>query len=338
MKVRGVRVNRVRAPQRLVGAAFALVLAALAPLAAHAQQVRVTLLGTGTPILNIDRFGMSTLVEVHGQKLLFDAGRGVAIRLHQRKVALRDVDGIFLTHLHSDHISGLPDLYATAPLPTDDGRRSARLELWGPEGVDQVARGVELMFGPNNRFRSLGGEVNEVAKTISVHQVSEGTVYDRDGVRVSAFLVDHGHAKPAFGYRIDYGRRSVVISGDTTYSPNLVAHAKGADILIHRLAAASRKLEAADPAYVARFYASLANPEVFGTVMNQVKPKLAIASHISLYSKGDIGRASEAEIKRRVGRIYRGPFIIGEDLMSFVDDDHGVSAIPYTSNVRQKEP
>jgi ribonuclease Z len=305
---------------------------------AHAQEMRVTLLGTGTPILNINRFGMSTLVEVNGQKLLFDAGRGVSIRLHQRQVALRDLDAIFITHLHSDHISGLPDLYATAPLPTDDGRRSTPLQLWGPKGIDQLARGIELMFSENNRFRAVGGEVNEAATSIAVHEIGEGVVYSRDGVRVTAFLVDHGHARPAYGYRIDYGRRSVVISGDTTYAPNLVAHAKGTDILIHCLAAASRHLEAADPAYVARFYASLADPEVFGRVMNEVKPKLAIASHISLYSRGGIGRASEGEIEERVRKVYPGPFVIGEDLMTFIDGDQGVSAVPYKPDIRQKEP
>ena len=90
---------------------------------AWAEDMRVTLLGTGTPILNINRFGMSTLVEAGGQKLLFDAGRGAAMRLHQAKVLLRDINVIFITHLHGDHIAGIPDIYATAPLGPGGGRR-----------------------------------------------------------------------------------------------------------------------------------------------------------------------------------------------------------------------
>jgi ribonuclease Z len=92
--------------------------------------MKVTLLGTGTPILNIHRFGMSTLVEAGGQQLSFGAGRGVAMRLQQAKVLLRDITALFITHLHSDHLTRLPDLYATAPLAIG-GRRAIPLDVWG---------------------------------------------------------------------------------------------------------------------------------------------------------------------------------------------------------------
>ena len=98
--------------------------AALFSTPVHAQEIKVTLLGTGTPILNINRFGISTLVEAGSQKLLFDAGRGAAIRLHQVKVPLRDISAIFLSLLNSDHLTGLPDMYAMAGLPVIDGRRT----------------------------------------------------------------------------------------------------------------------------------------------------------------------------------------------------------------------
>src|SRR5215470_8846353 len=88
----------------------------IAATVALAEDMKITLLGTGTPVLNINRFGMSTLVEAGGQKLLVDAGRGAAMRLHQAKVPLREITAIFITHLHSDHLAGIPDIYATAPL------------------------------------------------------------------------------------------------------------------------------------------------------------------------------------------------------------------------------
>jgi ribonuclease Z len=125
--------------------------------------MQVTLLGTGTPILNIHRFGMSTLVAAAGQQLLFDAGRGVAMRLHQAKVRLCDL----LTHLHSDHLTGLPDLYATAPLVIG-GSRTVPLDVWGPEGVANVARGLELMFTENNRIRLMAKELAPEATTRAI--------------------------------------------------------------------------------------------------------------------------------------------------------------------------
>jgi ribonuclease Z len=300
----------------------------------------VTLLGTGTPILNINRFGMSTLVQAGSQKLLFDAGRGVAIRLHQAKVPLRDIAAIFVTHLHSDHVTGLPDLYATAPLPTDDGRRAGPFDVYGPEGVDDLARGIERMFTPNNQIRVAGKEADPKALTISAHTlpVEGGVVFSRDGVVVTTFLVDHGHAKPAYGYRVDYAGHAIVLSGDTTYAPNLVTHAKGVDLLIHCLAVANRELEAAAPDYVNHFYEYLANPEMVGRILSEVRPRDAVFSHISLYSRGQIGRASEDEINARVKASYDGPFVLGQDRMSFTISADGVTRLPYDINLRQEEP
>jgi ribonuclease Z len=300
----------------------------------------ITLLGTGTPILNINRFGMSTLVQAGSQKLLFDAGRGASIRLHQARVPLRDISAIFVTHLHSDHVTGLPDLYATAPLPTDDGRRKVPLEIWGPEGVDDLARGIELMFIENNRIRLVGKEINVESTKISAHALPPegGIVFQKDGVVVTAFLVDHGHAKPAYGYRVDYAGHAVVLSGDTTYAPNLVSNAKGVDLLIHCLAIASRRLEAAAPDYVNHFYEYLANPEMIGRILNEVHPRDAVFSHISLYSRGDIPRATEEELNARVKAAYEGLFILGQDLMSFTISAGGVTRIPYRASTRQQEP
>ena len=153
---------------------------------AAAQEIKVTLLGTGTPIVNLNRFGMSTLVEAGRQKLLFDAGR-VVLRLQQKGASIRDINAIFITHLHSDHITGLPDLYATgALLPLAIGGRKTPLDLWGPVGIDNVARGIELLFTDNNRFRA--GEIAQEATRIAAHQLVEGVVYEQDDVKVTAFL------------------------------------------------------------------------------------------------------------------------------------------------------
>ncbi len=323
--------------------AYAFIVAGLAlltlPKDADADDIKVTLLGTGTPVLNIDRFGMSTLMEAGGKKLLFDVGRGATMRLHQAKVPLRDITAVFITHLHSDHVAGLPDLYATAPL-TPGGQRQIPLEVWGPQGIDRVARGIETMFAENTRIRLLDKELIPAATKISSHDLPPegGTAYEKDGVKVTAFLVNHGHAEPAYGYRVDYGNHAIVLSGDTTYSPNLVKFAKGVELLVHCIAIGSRRLEAAAPEFVQRFYNYLANPEMAGRILNEVRPRLAVFSHISLYSRGDIPRPSSDELTSRVRAVYGGPFVIGEDLMSFLIESNGVTAEPYTASKRQQEP
>jgi len=165
-----------------------------------------------------------------------------------------------------------------------------------------------------------------------------GVIYQKDGVTVRAFLVDHGHVEPAYGYRVDYAGRSVLLSGDTTYAPELIANAKGVDLVVHCISAGSRALEKAYPEYVNHFYEYLANPETAARVLTKIRPRDAVFSHISLYSRGDIGRASEQEITERVSKGYDGRFVIGQDLMRFVVSAEGVTRVPYDPRQRQLEP
>lgn len=308
--------------------------------AANEGEMKVTLLGTGTPIININRFGMSTLVEAGKHSLLFDAGRGAVIRLHQIQKPLRDIDAVFFTHMHSDHLTGFSDLYATAPLPTDDGKRKVPFKVYGPKGVEAFTSGISFAFQANNDIRMKQGEFPAAATKVDTTVMPDegGVIYDKDGIKVTAFLVDHGDAKPAYGYRVDYAGHSVVLSGDTSYSPNLIKNAKQADLLIHSLSVGSHQLEQAHPDYVNFFYSFLANPESVGKVLNQTQPKDAVISHISLYSKGEIPRASEVEINQRIQKVYKGKYILGQDLMSFIINNDGVTRLPYNPTIRQYEP
>ena len=143
-----------------------------------------------------------------------------------------------------------------------------------------------------------------------VKEVQQGVVYEKNGVKVIAFEVDHGYVKPAFGYRVDYNGHSVVLSGDTKYSENLVRFAQGTDLLVHEVAIAPDTLSKSDPLYP--IFAHHTSVEEAAKVFNEVKPKLAAYSHIvKIYGR------NEQELLRRTKANYSGRFTIGEDLMSF---------------------
>jgi ribonuclease Z len=183
----------------------------------RAQDLKVTLLGTGSPIPVIDRFGPSTLVEAGPEKLLIDCGRGASLRLWQRHVPLGAVTAVFLTHLHSDHVVGIPDLWLTGWLPPPFGHRTGAFQIWGPTGTKELMANLQKAFAADIQFRIADG-IPQLGIAILAHDITQGLVYEKNGVKVTAFEVDHATAKPAFGYRIDYGGHSVVLSGDTRLS------------------------------------------------------------------------------------------------------------------------
>src|SRR6266487_2206654 len=192
--------------------------------------MRVTLLGTGTPFPNVERFGSAILVEAASKKLLFDCGRGVVIRLTQAGVSPKEIDGLFLTHLHSDHVVGIPDLWLSGWFLG----RSKPLRIWGPKGTSGMAKHLAQAFAFDIRIRQAAPDpLPAEGVEIDAKEIEQDEIYNDGSTRASAFLVDHGTVNPAFGYRVDSAGHSVVISGDTKFCQNLVDFARGADCLIH---------------------------------------------------------------------------------------------------------
>ena len=151
---------------------------------------RITLLGTGAPPPSVDRFGPSTLVEVGREKFIFDAGRGAMQRLHQLGIPFSEITGIFLTHHHSDHVVGFPDLWLTGWIGRPWGKRCAPLSVWGPAGTKEMMEHLAKAFHVDIRVRSKSYPPDGV--TLVAGEIIEGTVFAEDGIRVSAFKVDHG--------------------------------------------------------------------------------------------------------------------------------------------------
>jgi ribonuclease Z len=256
----------------------------------------------------MNRFGPSTLVEAGDQKLLFDAGRGALQRLTQLKVRWQDVNGVFLTHLHSDHLVGFPDLWLTGWLIVPG--RNVPLQVWGPQGTSKMMSHLQQAFEYDISIRQANDRAAPDGVVLVVKDISEGVVYDKGGVKVTAFLVDHAPVKPAFGYRIDYDGRSVVLSGDTRVSENLIRHAQGVDLLVHEVFVPETLQRAGVPPERAKnIVAYHTTPEQAGQVFARVKPKLAVYSHICLPT------ATDQDLLPPTRKTYTGPLELGEDLM-----------------------
>jgi ribonuclease Z len=276
--------------------------------------IRVTLLGTGTPVPILDRFGPSTLIEAGSEKLVFDCGRGCPIRLQQKGVRLSDVK-LFLTHLHSDHVNGIVDLWLTGWLAPPFGQRKSPFVVFGPEGTKNMADHLEQAFKPDVRIRIADEKLPPEGARFDAKDITPAVIYEANGVKVTAFEVDHGdEIKPAYGYRIDYRGRSVVLSGDTRFNQNVIKFATGADLLIHEVSMA--KPEVAQTEAAKRILAHHTSPQEAGRVFSAAKPRLAVYAHISAAGGAGPTAPQPSDYMTATRETYAGPLEFGEDLMT----------------------
>ena len=220
--------------------------AAVAPSAAAPAaptDLRVTFLGTGAPRPSFDRYGPIALVEAGPQRILVDPGPGLRERLLQAGSFefFTGLDHVLVSHLHFDHTVSLPDLWLTGWLY---GRRTP-LVVEGPVGTQAMMRHVEQAFSWDVAYREAVG-VPSAGVAIEARDVTPGVVFERDGLTVTAFEVEHmpidvktrkrlPFEGQTLGFRFDYHGHSLVLSGDTRPSENLVTHARGVDVLVHEV-------------------------------------------------------------------------------------------------------
>ena len=294
--------------------ALALLLAAVLAPAARAQEARVVLLGTGTPNADPDRSGPAVAVVVNGSVYLVDAGPGIARRAEAARrhgvaeLTQPNLKIVFLTHLHSDHTAGLPDLMLT-PWVLE---RTAPLEVYGPTGTRAMTEHLVAAFVEDRRIRLDGWQPqNRTGYEVHAHEIRPGVVYQDSNVRVIAFPVSHGSWPEAYGYRFETAGRTIVVSGDTRPSDAVVEACNGCDVLVHEVYSSAGF--ATRPAEWRRYHAYFhTSSEELAGIATRAGPGLLVLYHQLLW-----GTSPEALVEeiRRAG--YGGRVVSGNDLDVF---------------------
>ena len=298
---------------------------AIAQSASEQDLFRVTLLGTGAPDPSPDRFSASTLIEAGNHRILIDAGRGATIRLTQLRIPLGSIEVLFLTHYHSDHTIGVPDLWLTGWLPPPFGQRKSTFRVIGPIGAVELMENLERAYAADIKIRMADQKLTREGLEPKVEEFAkDGTVYEKDGLRVTAFEVNHGdEVKPAYGYRVDYAGHAIVVSGDTRFNENVIKYGTGTDLLVHEVFAVKPELMKS-PAIQA-IAAHHVTPQEAGTVFNRAHPKLAAYTHLSVIGTPTVPSVTTDDIVAQTRETYKGPLVVGEDLMAFEIGADGIA-------------
>jgi ribonuclease BN (tRNA processing enzyme) len=278
-----------------------------------AARTRIVLLGTGTPRPDPKRSGPATAIVVNGTAYLVDAGPGVVRRAQAavdngiKGLAVASLQTAFITHLHSDHTLGLPDLIFTSWVQG----RHVPLKLYGPPGISEMAKHILLAWQADIDIRTKGLEQRDATgATVEAHDVKPGRIYQDANLAVTAFPVRHGDV-PAYGYRFDTADRSVVITGDTSPSPEVIDNCRKCDVLIHEAYAEDYR-----PADMAGWIAYRAKHHTTTTQLGELaakaQPGLLIVYHRGI---GPAGREiSDQRYLEEIGRTFKGRVVIGQDL------------------------
>ncbi|MHB8636187.1 MAG: MBL fold metallo-hydrolase [Fimbriimonadaceae bacterium] len=264
----------------------------------------VVFLGTGTPNPDPSRKGPAIAIVANGVPLLVDCGPGIVRQAAAAGFTMQALTRVFITHLHSDHTLGYPDLIFT---PAVTGRE-VPLSVWGPPGTQAMTDAIMSAWSEDLAVRLNGGEPSiAVAYEVRVKQVVEGDVIELDGLQIIPFAVTHGAWTNALGYRFDSADRSIVVSGDTTYNENLIRHARGCDVLIHEVCSA-KGLAARGPEW--QRYHSLAHTTgiELGLLAAIVRPKLLLVHHMLPFGQ------PETQIVEEIREGFDGEVVIAEDL------------------------
>lgn len=244
---------------------------------------QVLVLGSGMPAADPDRFGPAVAIVSNGTAYLVDCGSGVvrraaaAARNGVPELAAKELNIAFITHLHSDHTIGYPDLILSSWVLGRDGP----LNVYGPAGLKDMTAHILEAWKKDIDVRTHGLEGHKSPPLVQVHEIHPGVVYKDANVKVTAFLVKHGSWDEAFGYRFDAPDRSIVLSGDTAPADSVAQACNGCDVLLHEMyddsmASSSSDRGAPSLDYFSAFHT---NPEELAAIAGKAHPKLLVLYH-----------------------------------------------------------
>jgi ribonuclease Z len=284
-----------------------------ADVARHAptpSSTQVVLLGTGTPNADPDRSGPAVAVVVNDTPYLVDFGPGVVRRA--AAAAAKGIEGLevkrlrtaFLTHLHSDHTAGYPDLIFTPAVL----ERDAPLDVYGPPGLGRMTSRVLDAWRDDLAIRLRGLEpAKPIGYQVRAHEVRPGEVYRDANVSVRAFAVGHGSWRHALGYRFETKDRVVVVSGDCTPSESVVEACNGCDVLVHEVFSLAG-LETRPPEWQRYHRAFHTSSHQLGELATRARPRLLVLYHQLQWG------VSDDDLVAEVRSAFQGSVAYGRDL------------------------
>jgi ribonuclease BN (tRNA processing enzyme) len=289
---------------------------------APASKTQIVLLGTGTPSPDPDRSGPATAIVVNGTPYLIDFGPGVV-----RRVAAASQEGVeglsvvnlrvvFLTHLHSDHTAGYPDLILT---PWAVGRNRP-LEVYGPRGLKEMTEHILEAYREDIRIRRrdkerLGVPDQAEGYKVLANEIRPGVVYKDENVTVKAFPVNHGDVPQAFGYRFETPDRTIVLSGDAAPSQSIIDNCNGCDVLIHE-AYSMMTYNYVSPKYQEYRRKHHTSSRELAEIAKKARPGLLVLYHRA--NPGGVGRPNPEEaLLEEIRQAYGGKVVTGHDLDIF---------------------
>lgn len=274
------------------------------------SKTQVVLLGTGTPNADPERSGPAVAIVVNGTPYIIDSGPGVvrraaaAFRKGVRGLEVKNLKTVFITHLHSDHTVGLPDLIFT-PWVLE---RKEPLAVYGPRGIKQMVAHLMAAYREDIDIRLNGLEpANRTGYRTIAHEIKPGVVYKDQNITVKAFLVRHGSWKHAFGYRFETADRTIVISGDCAYSPEIIENCAGCDVLIHEVY--SQRGFATRPPEWQKYHSQFhTSTRQLGEIAARARPRLLVLYHQLFWGR------PEEEVLGEIREIFSGKVVSGRDL------------------------